>query len=88
MAHDRRQFLQGGLTSAALSLQAQTARQPNVLFLMADQFRFDAIAAHGNREIYTPNLDRLAARGVTFTNAYSPCPVCVPARGCQTTIRG
>ena len=49
MAQDRRRFLQGGLTSAALSLQAQTVRQPNVLFLMADQFRFDAIAALGNR---------------------------------------
>lgn len=89
MAHDRRKFLQSGLTSAALSLQAQTtARQPNVLFLMADQFRFDAIASLGNREIYTPNLDRLVGRGVTFTNAYSPCPVCVPARysirtGCE-----
>ncbi len=64
------------------------ARLPNVLFLMTDQQRFDTIAALGNPHICTPNLDRLAARGVTFTNAYSPCPVCVPARytirtGCE-----
>ena len=55
-------------------------RQPNVLFLMCDQQRFDTIAALGNRQIYTPNLDRLVRRGLAFTRAYSPCPVCVPAR--------
>lgn len=47
---------------------------------MTDQQRFDTIAALGNSEIYTPNLDRLARRGVAFTNCYSTCPVCVPAR--------
>ena len=47
---------------------------------MTDQQRFDTIAALGNEQIYTPNLDRLVRRGLTFTNAYSTCPVCVPAR--------
>ncbi|MBI2431626.1 MAG: sulfatase-like hydrolase/transferase [Candidatus Hydrogenedentes bacterium] len=56
------------------------AAKPNILFLMMDQLRWDAIAAHGNPDIYTPNLDRLVQRGATFSNAYSPCPVCVPAR--------
>ena len=55
---------------------------------MTDQQRFDTIRALGNPLIYTPNLDRLARRGVVFTNAYSTCPVCVPARytirtGCE-----
>jgi choline-sulfatase len=54
--------------------------QPNVLFVMTDQQRLDTIAALGNHDIYTPNLDRLVDRGVSFTNAYSQCPVCVPAR--------
>ncbi len=54
--------------------------RPNVLFFFADQFRFDAIAAHGNPHIKTPNLDRLIREGVTFTNAYTPSPVCVAAR--------
>ena len=54
--------------------------RPNILFLMCDQFRFDCIAALGNKKILTPNIDRLVHRGVTFTNAYSPCPVCIPAR--------
>lgn len=64
--------------------------QPNILFVMTDQQRFDTIAALGNATVYTPNLDRLVARGVAFENAYSTCPVCVPARytirsGCEPT---
>ncbi len=54
--------------------------RPNVLFLMTDQQRFDTVRALGNAHIHTPNLDRLVARGVTFRNAYSTCPVCVAAR--------
>ncbi len=62
---------------------------PNVLFVMTDQQRFDTIAALGNRHICTPNLDRLVRRGISFTCAYSQCPVCVPARytirtGCES----
>ncbi len=47
---------------------------------MTDQQRFDTIAALGHRPAITPNLDRLVARGFALTNAYSTCPVCVPAR--------
>ena len=54
--------------------------KPNVLFIMTDQQRFDTIAALGNDRIYTPNYDRLVQRGICFDNAYSTCPVCVPAR--------
>jgi len=54
--------------------------KPNILYIMCDQFRYDCIAALGNSKISTPNIDRLVWRGVAFTNAYSPCPVCVPAR--------
>jgi len=84
---DRRTFLNGVWGAAAPALHA-AGRQPNVLFLMTDQQRFDTIAALGNRQIRTPHLDRLVKRGVTFTNAYSVCPVCVPARytirtGCE-----
>ena len=48
--------------------------QPNVLFLMTDQQRFDAIGALNDGPLYTPNLDRLVESGVTFENAYSQCP--------------
>jgi choline-sulfatase len=60
-------------------------RKPNVLLLVTDQQRFDTIAAMGNSHMYTPSLDRLVARGVAFTNAYSTCPVCVPARSTLQT---
>lgn len=61
---------------------------PNILFIMTDQQRFDTIAALGATQARTPNLDRLVRRGVACTNAYSSCPVCVPARyslmsGCE-----
>jgi len=64
------------------------ADKPNVLFVMTDQQRFDTIAALGNEHIYTPNLDRLVRRGISFTNGYTTCPVCVAARysirtGCE-----
>jgi arylsulfatase len=67
--------------------------KPNILFIMTDQQRADAIAALGNEDIYTPNMDRLVARGVAFTNGYSTCPVCVPARytirtGCEPHTTG
>jgi arylsulfatase len=54
--------------------------RPDILFIMTDQQRFDTIAALGNSRIYTPNLDRLVRRGITFSNAYATCPVCVAAR--------
>ena len=56
------------------------SRKPDILFMMTDQQRWDTIAAMGNGCICTPNLDRLVRRGVSFTNAYSCCPVCVAAR--------
>ncbi|TAN38437.1 MAG: choline-sulfatase [Verrucomicrobia bacterium] len=87
----RREFLQNiaiplgvlsvvGLRANAASENQPSTKQPNILFIMTDQQRFDTIAALGNQHIYTPNMDRLVRRGLTFTNAYSPCPVCVPAR--------
>lgn len=54
--------------------------KPNILLIMTDQQRYDTINALGNNKIYTPNMNRLVKRGVSFNNAYSPCPVCVPAR--------
>src|SRR5262249_62435902 len=62
--------------------------RPDILFIMTDQQRFDTIAALGNSHIYTPNMDRLVQRGITFSNAYATCPVCVAARytirtGCE-----
>ena len=67
--------------------------KPNILYIMCDQLRADVIGALGNSRISTPNIDRLVKRGVAFTNAYSSCPVCVPARytvrtGCEPKTTG
>ena len=56
------------------------ADQPNVVLLFTDQQRFDTIAAAGFDHMVTPNLDRLANEGALFTHAYTPNPVCIPAR--------
>ncbi len=53
---------------------------PNILLIMCDQLRADVLGCYGNDFVKTPNIDRLAAEGICFDNAYSPTPVCVPAR--------
>jgi len=55
-------------------------RQVNLLFIMTDQQRYDALSVAGNSVLETPNLDRLAEQGAWFRNAYTPCAVCGPAR--------
>jgi arylsulfatase len=55
-------------------------RKPNILFIMTDQHRFDALGCMGNKVVKTPNLNMLAKGGVVFDAAYTPCPVCAPAR--------
>ena len=54
--------------------------RPNILLITTDQQRYDTIHAAGFDYMITPNLDRLAAEGCIYTNAYSPNPVCLPAR--------
>ncbi len=54
--------------------------RPNILVLMTDQQRADAMACAGNTKIRTPNLDALASSSVHFTQAVTPTPVCVAAR--------
>ena len=56
-------------------------RKPNILFIQADQQRMDALGCYGNPIVRTPNLDRLAAGGVRFENAFTCTGVCTPARG-------
>ncbi len=71
-------------TTCTLFLDASGFRQhiqrPNLLFIMTDQQRFDAMSCAGNSVIETPNMDRLAREGVMFKNAYVANPVCVPSR--------
>lgn len=57
----------------------------NQLVLMADEHSKKILGCYGNRLVQTPNLDRLAARGTRFTAAYTPSPICVPARASFAT---
>ena len=52
----------------------------NVLWIMADQLRFDYLSCYGATHIDTPNLDWLASQGVRFDKAYVQSPVCGPSR--------
>ncbi|MGE3830085.1 MAG: choline-sulfatase [Parvibaculaceae bacterium] len=57
-----------------------SVKRPNILFIMADQLAHRYLGAYGHRLVKTPTLDRLAAEGVVFDNAYTPSPLCAPAR--------
>ena len=65
--------------------------QPNILFMIADDHRFDAIRARGNETVHTPNLDRLMAEGTCMTHTYimgsTSGAVCMPSRGMLLTGR-
>ena len=71
----------------------ETEKRPNLLIIMTDQQRFDALSFAGNTVLETPNLDRLGKEGAWFRNAYTPCAVCAPARasiltGCRVANTG
>lgn len=53
---------------------------PNILFILSDQHAPGMVGAHGNAWVSTPHLDRLAARGRSFSRCYTPSPLCGPAR--------
>ncbi|MFG1623575.1 sulfatase-like hydrolase/transferase [Kribbella sp. NPDC049227] len=55
-------------------------KSPNILFLMSDEHRYDVAGFAGDAVIRTPTLDWLAGTGAVFGNAYTPSPVCIPAR--------
>lgn len=59
--------------------------RPNVLLLIADQWRGDCLGAAGHPDVKTPFLDTLAGQGMRFENAYSATPSCIPARAAVLT---
>jgi arylsulfatase A-like enzyme len=88
----RRHFLQGAGAAAALSAlpsaaPAQPRRQPNILFILADDLGFADLSIYGRRDYRTPVLDRLAADGLLVTQGYSNSAVCSPTRVALITGR-
>lgn len=70
----------GGASAVFRRTHAQRSARPNVVFFMTDDHGFWAMGAYGCPEMYTPNLDRLAAGGALFTRGYACTPVCSPSR--------
>jgi len=79
--------LAGGARGTLAAPAVHTGRRPNFLLLVCDQLGLDALSAHGCPDVHTPNIDRLAARGVTFLESHSTNPVCSPARSSLFTGR-
>ncbi|NOD95082.1 sulfatase-like hydrolase/transferase [Ruegeria sp. HKCCD4884] len=65
--------------------QTQRRERSNILIIISDEHRKDAMGCMGHPIVKTPNLDALAARGTLFTNAYTPSPMCVPTRAAIAT---
>lgn len=83
MLPSRRMFLAG--TAAAPVVLGAAARRPNVLFLLADEWRAQATSWGGDGNVRTPALDGLARESVSFENAVSSLPVCCPYRASLLT---
>ena len=96
---DRRSFMRSGMcATAALGLgtlptlpapaqNASAAGRPNIVFVLADQWRAKAMGYEGDPNVKTPNLDRLAKACLNFHNTVSVCPVCTPYRASLLTGR-
>jgi arylsulfatase A-like enzyme len=88
----RRGFLQvtgAGLTAATLAQHVQLvsrieanepADRPNIIFILADDLGYGDLGCYGQKQIQTPNIDRLAAEGMRFTDHYAGTTVCAPSR--------
>jgi arylsulfatase A-like enzyme len=86
----------GMLILLASSALAAAPERPNVIFILADDLGYGDLGSYGQKRIPTPNLDRLAAEGMRFTQFYAGSTVCAPSRSVlmtgqhtgHTTIRG
>lgn len=69
------------ILSLFLQLSSFAERKPNIVFILADDLGWADTTLYGHTKLYqTPNIERLAARGMTFTRAYSASPLCSPTR--------
>ena len=66
-------------------LKKEIKKQPNVVFILTDQWRAQDLGFAGNDQVITPNLNNLSKEAVVFTNAISNIPVCTPARASLMT---
>lgn len=72
-------------TSERIALSGE--QHPNIVFLMTDDQRWDMFGCYGRTDVETPNIDKLAAQGVTFDNAFYAVAICMPSRATMFTGR-
>lgn len=73
------------LALLGLGGECLAAEKPSIIYIMADDLGYADLGCYGQKEIQTPNIDRLAAEGKRFTDFYSGCTVCAPARSTLMT---
>ena len=71
--------------AAASSAPGQAVAPPNILFILADDLGYGDLGCFGQKHIKTPHIDKLAAEGMRFTEAYAVCTVCAPSRSVSMT---
>ncbi len=79
----RREFLKAAALCVTLPVCRVTGAQkrgPNVVFILADDLGYGDLGCYGQKKIHTPNIDKIAAGGMRFTQFYSGNPVCAPSR--------
>ena len=95
LGNTRRDFLKAaGLGAAALAMprwlgagvKAQ-ARKPNIVMILADDLGYGDLSSYGAKDLKTPHIDNLVAKGMRFDNFYANCPVCSPTRASLLTGR-
>ena len=64
---------------------AESAQRPNIVVVLVDDLRWDELGCCGHPFVRTPNIDRIAAEGARFRNAFSTTPLCSPVRTCLLT---
>ncbi|MGC8862459.1 MAG: sulfatase-like hydrolase/transferase, partial [Armatimonadota bacterium] len=82
---NRREFLSritaaAAIAPAAISRADAADRKPNIIFILADDLGYGDLGCYGQKRIKTPNIDRMAAEGVRFTQCYAGSTVCAPSR--------
>lgn len=76
----------GGCTAAGRRLGlVPNAERPNIIFIVVDDMGWADLGCYGSRQVHTPNIDQMASDGIRFTQAYSGCTVCAPARSVLMT---